>query len=370
MENTHHYSNEQLIDFLEGRLDALSSAELSKHLKSGCHVCINSLALYERMFSAIQCLRWQSPAPSSHKRVISAFSLHYPEKTKPKTKFLPFLRPALIGFTILALVVYAFLFPLNPGVVYAGYIENVTGQVEMLDPSTGLWKPVSPGQSVPINATIHTKNDAQVTISFPGGEKTILAAESEVRLESIINSQGLWEVSLDQTSGQTENQTSSSTSSFSVKTSAVVVNSSNAHFMTSVQADGSVIANVFEGDVKALSHSEIYILHSGETKVFPSDKYATLVSPTIADQGIDPTITPTLFGDITKTPDKKGTIPSSTPKITKTPNINGNKSSTPTPEVEPTQENNSTTADITCPPGNSHNSGKSGDANNSDSACK
>lgn len=356
MNSEQHYTAEQLIDYVEGRLDPSSIAELLIHLESGCPFCNASKTFYERLFKAIESLHWQAPTPSIHKRAISQFALYYPPKTKTQPKFQPLLRPALIGFAIIALLVFSFLFTPTPGVVYAGYVENINGQVEMLDPSTGSWNPVSRGQSIPINATIRTLSDAQVTISFPGGERTTLASESEVQLESIVSSQGLWEISLEQISGQTENQTSSSTSSFSIKTNAGMVNSNKAHFMMEIDTDGSVTTDVFEGDVKTLFHSEKSTLHSGQTIVFPSNEYTTMGTPFYRDTAIAPLFTPANLD-----------------KATKTPNINGNQERTPAPKADPTKQNDLGNSDHTgnsCNPGNSNGNGNSGNANNSTEACK
>lgn len=358
MINEQHYEAEQLIDYVEGRLDPSSTAELLKHLEGGCPFCNASKTFYERLFAAIQTLHWQAPTPSIQKRVVSQFSLYYPKKTKPQPRFQPLLRPVLIGLSIMAMVVFVFLFTLNPGVVYAGYVENVSGQVELLDPSTGSWTQVSQGQSLPINATIRTFSDAHVTIAFPGGEKTILASESEVRLDSIVMTQGFWEISLEQISGQTDNQTSSSTSSFSIKTNAGVVNSNKAHFMMEIDADGSVTTDVFEGDVKTLSHSEKSTIHSGQTLVFPSNKFTTMGTPFYRDTAVVPSSTPV-----------------SMDKTTKTPNSNGNLEHTPAPKIDPTQRDNpglsgsSDNTDNSCNPGNSNGNGNSGYANNSTEAC-
>jgi len=358
MDNDQHYSTEQLIDFMEGRFDPSSSAELLKHLESGCAVCNASRAFYERVFTAIHSLHWQAPTLSIHKRVISQFSLYYPKKTNPQPKFQPLLRPVLIGFTILAMVVFSFLFTQNPGVVYAAYVENVSGQVEMLDPYTGSWNPVSQGQSLPINATIRTLSDAQVTIAFPGGESTILASESEVQLESIVTSRGLWEISLELINGQTDNQTSPSTSSFSIKTNAGQVNSNKAHFMMEIDADGSVTTDVFEGDVKTLSHSEKSTIHSGQTLVFPSNKYTTMGTPFYRDTAVVPLLTQSFLD-----------------KATKSPNSNGNQERTPAPKTNPIQKDNpghsdiSDSTDNSCEPGNSNGNGNSDNANNSTEAC-
>ena len=353
-----HSSPEQLIDSLEDRLDSSSRDELSLHLKNGCQVCNDSLIFYERMFSAIQSLRWQSPTPSIHKRAVSQFSLYYPEKVKTKTKILPLFRPAFIGFVLLALVVFTFLFTLNPAVVNAGYVENLTGQVEVLNPSTGKWNKVVQGQRLPVSASIRTLSNAQVTIAFPGGEKMMLSAGSEVRLESIVKSQGLWEISLSQISGLTENLTSSSTSAFVIKTMAGEVNGSQAHFLMAIAADGSVTTDVFEGEINTLSHYEKSIVNSGQTLVFPSNKFATMGTPFIRDTAIAPSFTP-MHLDI----------------ATKTPNANGNQGRTPTPKPDPTKKNtpgnssSSNNSDSSCTAGNSNGNGNSENANNSPESC-
>ena len=369
MDNTSHYSTEQLVDFLEGRLDPASSAELSKHLSSGCQACNDSVTVYKRMFSAMQTFRWKNPSLNAHRKVIQAYSAKYPAKTKIGWR--PLLRPAFIGLTLLVLISFVFLFNLNPAVVYAGYIENVTGQVEMLDPATGSWNAVAPGQSVPVDAAIRALADAQTTISFPGGEQTTLGSNTEIQLIELTKSQGSWEVALEQISGQTENQTSQNTRSFSIRTTAGVANSSNGHFVLNISADGSVMMRVISGDVETRSPSQKAILHSGETFVFPSEEPTTL-SPDNNDNLVDPTQDPLLEPSLT---------PSLT--VTKTPKDSIKPTRTPTPvELIPFQasstdgfvptnsSSNSNNADITCSPGNSNGAGNSENASNSDKACK
>ena len=61
MDNEQHYAAEQLIDYVEGRLDPSSTAELLIHLESGCPVCNASNAFYERLFKAIESLLGRPP---------------------------------------------------------------------------------------------------------------------------------------------------------------------------------------------------------------------------------------------------------------------------------------------------------------------
>lgn len=367
MDNTTHYSTEQLVDFLEGRLDPASSAELSKHLASGCQSCNDSMVVYKRMFSAMQTFHWKNPSLSAHRKVIQAYSAKYPVKTKFGWR--PLLRPAFIGLTLLVLISFVFLFNLNPAVVYAGYVENVTGQVEMLDPTTGSWNAVAPGQSVPVDAAIRTMTDAQIVISFPGGEQTTLGSDTEIQLIALTKSQGTWEVALEQISGQTENLTSENTRSFSVRTTAGVANSSNGHFVLNVSADGSVVTRVIAGEVETRSPSQSSVIHVGETSVFPSDKPS---QPSSNDKKntVDPSPNPSPEPSLTSTPSVEPT---------KTPKDNGKPTRTPTPAGSlPTEKNNadktnssgnSQNADVTCSPGNSNGHGNSGNANNSEYSC-
>jgi len=371
MDNTQHYSTEQLVDFLEGRLDPASSAELSQHLASGCQACNDSMTVYKRMFSAMQTFRWKNPSLNAHRKVIQAYSAKFPAKTKIGWR--PLLRPAFIGFTLLVLISFIFLFNLNPAVVYAGYIENVTGQVEMLDPATGSWNTVTPGQSVQVDAAIRVMTESQTVISFPGGELTTLGSDTEVHLIALSKSQGSWEIALEQISGQTENQTSQNTRSFSVRTFAGVANSNNGHFVMNIRADGSVMTHVIEGDVETRSPSQKSILHSGESFVFPSVE-PTQLSPDNKDNLVDPSSNPSPEPSPTPTPSVKPT---------KTPKDNVKPTQTPTPTgLLPLQANstdgfvptnsssNSNNADVTCSPGNSSGHGNSENASNSDTACK
>jgi len=305
------------------------------------------------MFSAINSLHWPAPTAVIHNRVISQFSLYYPEKTISKPKFSPLLRPALMSLTILGLMAIGFLFTLKPKVVYAGNVENLIGKVEILNRSIGSWKAVYPGQSVPVGAKIRTAEESQVTITFPGGEKTLVASQSEIFVESIEQAHGYWEISLDQISGQTETLTSTSTSSFSIETSAGVINSNQAHFVMEVEEDGSVTTDVFEGAVNTFSHSEQSMIHSGQTLVFPSSNNAAMSSPFYRENTIVPSLMPLMLDEATKTPKN-----------------NEKEAGTATPKNNPGNAEDTKNSDSQCNPGNSNGNGNSENANNPTEACK
>ncbi len=360
-----HYSTEQLVDYLEGRLDALSSLELSEHLESGCQTCNESIILYRRMFSAIQTLHWKAPSQNAHKKVLRAYSDKY--SAKPAKRWLPLLRPVMIGFAALMLIAFAFLFNLNPSVVYAGYVEEVTGQVEMLDPVTGTWNEVKPGQSVPIDASVRSMTGSQAVISFPGGEQTILGSESEVHLVALNKSQGTWEISIEQISGQTENLTAQKTNSFTIRTAAGVANSSNGHFTMQIGPDGSVVASVLEGEVETNSHSEKAVIHAGESSILQSD---TSIEPT-DENSIDPSPNPSPDPSMTTTPTMEPTkTPNDNSRPTRTPTPTGLAPNTPEGYVPTNSSSNSSNTNIDCSPGNSSDNGNSENASNSENACK
>ena len=364
MDNNTHYSTEQLIDFLEGRLDSSSSFALTKHLESGCKVCNETFEIYKRMFSAIQTLHWKTPSPSAHKKVVQAYSEKYQAKTK--TRWLPFFRPAFIALTVLALITFAFLFNLNPGVVYAGYLENVTGQVEMKDPTTGSWHTVTHGQSVPINASIRSLSESQATIRFPGGEHTLLGSESEVQLMALTQSQGLWEISLEQVSGQTENQTAQKTDSFTIRTQVGMANGHNAHFILKILPHGSAEMRVLQGQVEIHTPTQNSIINSGEIAIFPSTN-STELSPGDTDGNLDPSPYPSPESSETAEPTL---VPTKTPKNKVIPTQTPNPSDSSIISVPTDGATNSPISDVDCSPGNSGGAGNSGNASNSDEACK
>ncbi len=364
MDNNQHYSTEQLVDFLEGRLDALASSELSAHLESGCPACNESMGIYKRMFSAIQTLHWKSPSQNAHRKVLQAYSAKY--SAKSSKSWLPLFRPALIGFAALMLIAFAFLFNLQPGVVYAGYVEDVTGQVEMLDPVNGDWMVVKPGQSVPVDASVRSMTGSQAVITYPGGEQTILGAESEIQLLALNKSQGSWEISLEQISGQTENLTAQKTLSFTIRTAAGIANTNNSHFLMKINQDGSVVASVLSGEVETNSNSHKAVIHAGESTILQagSEFESTLITE---ENTVEPSPDPSPEPSLTITP---------TVEPTKTPKNNIKPTGTPTLQMTtvgfiPTNSSsNSVNADVNCSPGNSSGNGNSENASNSDKACK
>jgi hypothetical protein len=364
MDKLEHYSTEQLIDYLEGRLDDSSSAELSQHLESGCMVCNDATTTYRRMLSAIETLHQKSPSYSAHKKVIQAYSDRY--ASKPKIRWQPYLRPAFISFTVLVLITFVFLFNLNPSVVYAGYLENVTGQVEMFNPTTGSWDSISTGQSVPVDATIRTLTESKATLKFPGGEQTILGSNSEVDLLRLTQTNGLWEITLELMNGQTENQTAQDTDSFSVRTQTGIAHSDNAHFVMKIFSDGSAETRVLEGQVEVRTQSQSKKIHSGETTIFPSPNSSNL----LPDKNED------YFEFVPKPSTEGSETEEMTVTPTGTPKDNFKPTRTPTPRITPissiptNSSENSTNSDIDCSPGSSDGAGNSENASNSDKACK
>lgn len=366
MENVTHTSTEQLIDYLEGRLDTASSVELTRHLESGCQACKDSLAYYKRMLSAMEAMRWKSPSPNAHRKVIGAFSAK--QQLSKKINWRPVLRPAFIALTVLIFISFMFLFNLPPKVVYAGYIENVTGQVEMLEPSSESWQPVTTGQAVPMGALIRSMTTSEATISFPGGEQTIIGSETKIHLVSLSESKGSWEISLEQLAGQTESQTAKNTQSFSVLTKAGQAISRNGNFVMTINPDGSLVISVLTGEVEARSQNENITLHSGDTIVLPSASGSEGFSDD--DWSLTPSASPSVEPSQTSTPTQTETI---TPTVTGTPT--STPTLTPTRTLPPPSNTSIPSSDAddddsSCAPGNSGGAGKSGDASNSENSCK
>lgn len=353
MEILQHCSTEHLIDYLEDRLDPTTLNQVSKHLQTGCHECETSLMHYGRIFKAVESLHWPSPTSSIHQRVISQYPLVYPTKIKPR--IILQLRPALILISFLIILVFTSLLTRNPRDVYAGFVENISGTVEVLDPNAGQWKPVLSGQSIPVDSTIRTLSDSSVTISFPGGEKTLLNSETEIHLVSMMDTKGSWNISIELINGQAENLTTETTGQFTLKTINGQLSSDHAHFIVKIDDDGSVITDVFEGEVNALKFSEKSTLHKGQTLVFSSDKFATMGSPLFNNFSSIPSLMPNVPTKTTKTP--------SSIKPTGTPN----PKTIPTPKSD---KDKTETSAGSCLPGNSNGAGNSANANNSSDACK
>lgn len=290
MESTKHLTTEQILDFLEGRLDQASCSVVTTHLASGCKECTANYSFYRRYHNGVQATHWPSPSRVVHSKVISSYEAYF-RSIQSQRKTSPFFRPVLIGFAVLtAMLLALILIPPQKNVLAATILKS-TGVVEIQESSGSTWIPVTPGQYFHIGSILRTAENGQAEILFPGGEQTILGSSSTLKLDDIFSSHGKWNVDLTQLAGSTDNTTGNATASFVIHTKKGDAQGGQAHFDLIITSEGNSQVNVLTGALSIKTNFGYMTLSSGQ-------------SVNLSDQSDQTTATPSPFGqeDVDDTP--------------------------------------------------------------------
>jgi hypothetical protein len=269
MNNNSHFSKEQLLDFMENRLDPVSMEKVSDHLSGKCLICEANLGGLTRIMKAVNATNWPAPSFKAHSKAIGIF--HKPIPQKPWGWPVLFSRPVLIGFAMLTLIL-VFLFPnFSPHTVYAAQLENVTGQVDLKEISNSPWLVPLSGQSVPLGATIRTSDNGQAVIKFPDGTSAKLGVDTQVELAELSKVDGQWKIQIYQTSGKAEILSALSTI-FRIQTTYGYAVANKANFSLSIERDGRTEVKVNEGNVNIDSTAGSLEVNSGQTGSFQNNR--------------------------------------------------------------------------------------------------
>ncbi|GMQ78873.1 MAG: hypothetical protein BMS9Abin02_1415 [Anaerolineae bacterium] len=367
-----HISFEKLTDYIDGRLDEVTSMQVEEHLSGNCKSCVSDLSWLEGTFSLMRTDEWVAPSASLNIKLISAFKNKFkPADAQPslldKVIALFTLRPQLAWGAAAALVLIVFFvaFSIGGRTVYQDATATAAvGTVMVRSAGGDVWQAVEEGSTFSAGDTIRTEDNSTVVLTYGDGSKTIVEANSEIHIvEMSAARNGRNQVTiLAQSIGRTQhhvNELLGDDSHFEVRTPSALVTVVGTMFTVEVDQQGNTAVWVDEGIVAVSGGGQTVQLVAGEsTFVQFGDVPATataLPSPTETPngEGEQALATPAGLPD-TPTPDPYESYPSSTnsptPSPTPTVTVSAEPSETNTPSPTPTASATSTPADTAVPP--------------------
>lgn len=272
MSINNHLTTEQVLDYLEGRLDAAGQKEVLDHLSGGCRDCARKMKDLTRMTQAFQAASWPAPSERARRRAVNSFDIYQSRKRaqQPTT----FLRPALIGLALIA-AIFVIIILNRPQPAYAAVVQEMTGNVDMKANAGASWQALSPGQSIPVGSIIRTSSNGKAVLTFPGGARAALGPDTQLELSGLAPTHGQWQITLAQKSGKMDVVTGGKTALLRVQTDAGTADSTEATFGSQVEEDGTTVVDVEEGSVRVDSPAGSSVISSGNTGVLQKNKART-----------------------------------------------------------------------------------------------
>ncbi len=287
-----HPTFENLVDWLEGRLDPATHQAVDAHIATGCPICAKDVNWLRRFRAAARNDTLATPSPALVARVKSLYS---PERFRRAAPVRPWWaifaqRPALaIGalLVILALSVTLYLGRLPALLGRDAWLAALQGTIEMQPAERSDWQTISPGQALRDGDKVRAVEGAALLLLFDGS-RVELHAGTELMLSSMRS--GLfgkpYRIALQQSSGYayyTVAPLQSPRSSFEVQSPTALVAVRGTSFAIAVENASETRVVVLAGRVQ---------VESAETKVVLSEREAALISSAGSFTAL-PTLTPT-----------------------------------------------------------------------------
>jgi len=338
MSNNIHLSTEQLLDFLENRLDPATLEKVSEHLSSGCPDCANNSATLRRLLQAMEASAWPAPSAQAHHQAVEVFHLPFLQKFWERRTII--FHPVFIGLALIALILVILFRSSPPQPVYAANLENVTGRVDLKVTSSASWQASSSGQSVPLGATIRTASNGRAVLTFPDGTRTTLGPDTQLELTVLSKTDGQWRITITQTSGETEVVSTLKNTLFRIQTAAGFTEAREADFSLRVEENGTMVVSVKEGSVNANSPAGSLLISSGETGLLHKNSAPTTPIPSSISASATPTSTPSETSASEGDAQNNQATVSPSQEETHEPNDTSNNTSNSTPSASNTIESN------------------------------
>ena len=358
-----HISFENLIDFVDGRLDAATSKQIEEHLTGECESCESDLSWLQETLSLMRSDDWVAPPANLNTTLVSAFQKQI-ATIEPKPKLIEKIaaffapRPQLAWGAAAVLILIVFFVAFSIGGRAAG--KEVTavaavGTVEVRTQESGEWAAVEVDSTYSAGDALRTGENSTVVLTYEDGSTTIIEANSEVHIMEMSSGRNGQVTILAQMVGRSRHdvdELQGNDSLFEVRTPSASVTVLGTIFTVDVDQEGNSIVWVGEGMVAVSAGGQTAWLMTGESTYVqvggvPATATAT-ASPT-------PTETATaeeqgLFAtpeDRPDTPTPDSYLPPTSPTSTQTASPEPTESSTPSPT--PTDTPTSTPTETAMP---------------------
>lgn len=279
----HEVPFEDLVDLVEGRLQASEAEALQAHI-TNCAECTANVAWLRRVMGLMAA---DHLVDAPHQAVARAQGLYRAPQARPLARLTmlwrglgapQWRRAGAVVLTALLLMGALWAWGTMP-VAQAATLASVTGQVEVLQPGSSEWEPATPGLRLEAGSALRVGAGAAAVVQYPDGSRTTLAAGAEVRILAIDGRRDgrASNIRLSQQAGHTQHEVASAHSSIQVETAGAVAQASEASYDVWVEGEETEVAAgkgqvaVSAGHSKAsLAAGEHGRVAEGEVKVAPN----------------------------------------------------------------------------------------------------
>ncbi|NLG49325.1 MAG: hypothetical protein GX552_04345 [Chloroflexi bacterium] len=271
-------SLENLIDWLDGRLDEDSRAQVEEHLREGCEQCEADLSFLRRVLAAARAEPLIEPPAEL---TIKAKAIYRPPRQAPRFGWMSrrygqqpaWVRPVLGLAAALFLVLTASLYVLGrPTVpVREAVVVPQDASLEVRQPEGTEWQPIQEEQPVQEGYRLRAADDSAVMTLFDGSSLE-MRSSAEVELttlrEGVLGS--AHHITIQQDAGYIVYRVASlpnARSAFRVQAPGALVTVRGTVFAVAVSPEGETLVSVLEGSVRVATESSQLDLAPGEGAV-------------------------------------------------------------------------------------------------------
>jgi len=348
----HPIQFENLVDWLDGRLDEEKRRAVEEHLASGCPQCQADLAWLQRVITAARSDDMREPPAELVAQAKALYRSRFVQPARERQRAWLFRLPrvalplAATFVLMLGIALYAMIqAPLLTRTATLSALQGVVEKRGILDEQwhkLALGAQLYEGDQVRVlgGETVLTLFDGSTLRMQPGTELTLSSLRSG--LFGVV-----YQIAMDQQAGSIQYDVTplrSSRSAFEVQSPTVRVIVRGTSFVITVESAEESRVTVLEGRVRVVGAVDSAVLNESESVVAPSNApllYLPTLTPTPTPASVTtekpspiPSDTPTVPITATRMPIRTHTAqPTATPKPTRT--LEGHPTSTPAPTWTP-----------------------------------
>jgi len=349
----HHLTIEQLLDYLERRLEPAESSMVENHLATNCQSCQADMIWLKDTLNLMVSNIWLDPPArlrTSARRLFQDQQQRKPAFALGEWWNSLWAQPRSLAVGAAAMLIIVIIGGIliwdGPTDSSSAEIAQAQGTVEVQPAGSESWVPASGEVSLQDGSTVRTGDDSRVVLSFPDDSKVLLAPDTELsilRMNALPNG-STRVIVLRQTSGSTHNivqNTSSPASRYEVQTPSATIIVKGTEFTVDVDEVGATRVLVNKGTVSVAAQGVTIDLDAGQATTVNFGEPPAVVEgvPTIP-------VPPELSNSEENESSSRETLSTVEPPSTATPTPTGTSTIEPTPTgtstIEPTPTGTST----------------------------
>ncbi len=267
---SHQVAFEDLVDYLEERLDSVEARRLSEHLVAGCPQCEADLAWLRRVLGLMATDRLVAAPPALMQRVLSLY--RPPRRARPSLAALwawlqsaSRLRTAAIALAALVILGGTWWGWGSTSVAQAATLAEARGPVEVRLAGETEWRAATSGMVLTAGSALRSGKGATALLVYADGSRTYVGEDAQVVIISLNGQRNgrASNVHLGQLAGRTQHELISRASSVRVEAAGAIAQASAGDYEVQVR-DAEVEVDAGHGPVEIVTEGKATHLAAGE----------------------------------------------------------------------------------------------------------